>query len=164
MKMQKHRYRWVVICLFFCFSEVYSIPSDKVVWATHKILESIRVPHLSFSALSPEEPFGLRIKEGRFDCVGSVALEFLIGECFSQSEWTVFKDYFMRHFLNEHPNCIIQDLSQTCESQSTLISSVCALKGVSCKKQKYSLVSLTMMCTLPLDEVDLFSKKERFYQ
>ena len=32
------------------------------------------------------------------------------------------------------------------------------------KKQKYSLVSLRMMCTLPLDEVDLFSKKERFYQ
>ncbi|OYZ37107.1 MAG: hypothetical protein B7Y25_05425 [Alphaproteobacteria bacterium 16-39-46] len=156
---------WVggVLCLILS-SAVTAEPSEKIRLATQKILQSLRTPHMDFTTDSPEDPFAIQIKTGKFNLVGSVSLNILLGECFSEGEKNEFKKFFTEKFLREHPNCLIEIISNSCLSESPLKKAVCSLQRVPCSRQKYGEMKVQLRCLLPIEDVDLFSKEERVYQ
>jgi len=161
--IKKYKYLIAFFCLFLTH-EVFGEPSEKIRLVTHKILQSMRTPHIDFATDSPEDPFAIQIQQGKISIVGNVSLNILLGACFSESEMNTFRKYFTDNFLQEHPNCLVDIISNSCLYDSPLKKAVCYLQRTPCKRQKYSEIKINLKCLLPIEDVDLFGKEERFYK
>ncbi|MBS0186372.1 MAG: hypothetical protein JSS34_08685 [Proteobacteria bacterium] len=161
--IRKYKYLIGFLCLVLT-ADVFGEPSEKIRLAAHKILQSMRTPHIDFASDSPEDPFAIQIQQGKIDIVGNVSLNVLLGSCFSESEMNTFRKYFTDKFLQEHPNCVIEIMSHSCLYDSPLKKAACFLQRMPCKRQKCSEIKINLKCLLPIDTVDLFGKEERVYQ
>lgn len=153
----------LLVCLAFSSSNIFGAPpSEKVLATVYKLLETMRPLHV-ITMSGQDFPFSVHVLEGQFDLVGQASLKVLLGPCFSPEEWKSFYALFKQKFSYEHPNCSVEIHDHRCIHKSDLAKSACFLKSKGCLKQKYSEAIFDFKCLLPLNEVDLFDKKERIY-
>lgn len=153
--------------LFWCLSMlpdgVVADSSEKVFNATFKLLDLLRVLHVTNTPGEGDSVFYMKVEQGQLDLVGQASLRVLLGPCFSKSEWKSFLTLFKEKFINEHPNCSVEIHDHKCIYKSSLAKSACSIKSKKCLDQGYSEAVFDLKCLLPLNTTDLFSKKERVY-
>ena len=153
----------LLCCLSMVPSGVFAESSEKVLTAALKLLDLLRVLHVTNTPGARDTPFSIKVEQGHFVLAGQVSLRVLLGPCFSNKEWKSFYIFFKEKFTQEHPNCSVEIHDYKCAHKSDLAKSICSLKSKSCLDQKYSEAVFDFKCLLPLDGTDLFSKKERIY-
>ena len=153
----------VLCCLSMAPLGVLAESSEKVLTAAIKLLDLLRVLHVTNTPGDRDTPFSIKVEQGHFVLAGQVSLRVLLGPCFSNNEWKSFYIFFKEKFMQEHPNCSVEIHDYKCTNKSDLAKSICYLKFAKCLDQKYSEAVFDFKCLLPLGNTDLFSKKERIY-